>query len=148
MTLLAVMACGTVGSLATSTSVPEFKPAPTATPTFTDISKTEISELFKEQVSFLNRGAWEEAYAICSPDYRSRRDEERFENDVNQILSRYDVSPATLDARNVTVTKGRDDRFDLSYDSYIDGIFSQNVRVGGAYVYVNGVWYDDGALCP
>ena len=145
--LLGLAACGTVGSLATPTLVPEFEPVPTSTPTFTDLAKAEITELFNNEVSFLNGGEWEAAYAICSPDYRTRRSESRFENDVTQVLSRYDVSPTTLDARNVTVTKGRDDRFDLSYDSYIDGRFSQNVSVGGAYVYVNGVWYDDGALC-
>lgn len=143
-----LVSCGTVGSLASPTSVAPTSPPPTETPTFTDTSKAEILDEFTKQVAALNAGDWASAYAICSPDYRSRRSLERFELDVTQLLVRYGVTPATLDARNVQVTKGRDDRFSISYDSYVDGQFSERVDVGGAYVRVSGQWYDDDGLCP
>ena len=53
----------------------------------------------------------------------------------------------SLDVRNPIVTKGRDDRFDLNYDLYVDEEFSQTIRVGGAYVHISGLWYDDGVWC-
>lgn len=146
--VLLFVSCGTVGSLASPTPVSPTSPLPTETPTFTDTSKAEILDEFNKQVAAINAGDWAGAYAICSPDYRSRRSLERFESDVTQLLGRYGVTPATFDARNVQVTKGRDDRFSISYDSYIDGQFSERVDVGGAYVRVSGQWYDDDALCP
>ncbi len=143
-----VMSCGTVGSLASPTAEPSAMPTPTPTPTFTDESKAQILELFRKQVQDLNELKWDHAYQICSPEYRTRRDLDRFKNDLQQLLERYDTTAATLDARNVKVTKGRDDRFDITYDSYVDGVYSQSVRVGGAYLFINGVWRDGGALCP
>ena len=136
-----------MGSIASPTAVPVNVPEPTPTPSFTDVSKTEISALFEEQAGAISRADWESVYHSCNPSYRARRDLERFQGDVEQYLSRLDTSSDSLDVRGPEVTKGRDDRFDLNYDLYIEGEFSQTIRVGGAYVFINGQWYDDGVWC-
>ena len=103
--------------------------------------------LFDEQVTFISNEDWEATYRTCNPSYRARRDLDRFTGDVGGYLSRLDTTAASMDVRNPIVTKGRDDRFDLNYDLYIGDEFSQTIRVGGAYVYINGQWYDDGVWC-
>lgn len=144
---LLVVGCGTVGSLASPTPVPVDNSRLTPTPSFTDTAKTEITTLFREQTASIKGGNWEAVYRTCNPSYRARRDLERFTGDVGRYLSRLETTAASLDVRNPIVTKGRDDRFDLNYDLYIGEEFSQTIRVGGAYVYINGQWYDDGVWC-
>ena len=139
--------CGTVGSLASPTPFPAYEPEPTPTPSFTDESKATISALFVEQTRLLKNRDWQALYQTCSPNYRSRRDVDRFKGDVERYITQLDTAPATLDARNPTVTKGRDDRFDLNYDLYIGGEFAETVRVAGAYTQVRNEWYDDGVWC-
>ena len=143
---IAVAACGTVGSLVSPTA-PVVVAQVTPTPSFTDAAKVTIVDLFVRQSLSIKNGDWETAFQNCSPGYRSRRDIERFAEDVREYLSRLDATPDMLDARNPVVTKGRDDRFDLNYDLYIDDEFSETVRVGGAYVRVRDEWYDDGVWC-
>ena len=142
-----VVACGTVGSLASPTSLPPLGPEPTPTASFTDVSKSTITDIFTREAAHVKAGDWESVFEVCSPDYRTRRDVARFQEDVERYLLRLDTSPSALDARNPVVTKGRDDRFDLNYDLYIDGEFSETVRVGGAYIQIHGEWYDDGVWC-
>ena len=139
--------CGTVGSVVTPTPVPVSAPEPTATPSLTDEAKAKITDLFGEQSKLIKAGSWEAAFETCTPSYRSRRDADRFAGDVQRYLLRLDTAPETLDVRNPEATKGRDDRFDLNYDLYIEGEFAETVRVGGAYVQVHGTWYDDGVWC-
>ena len=144
---LLMLGCGTVGSLASPTQVPENDARLTPTPSFTDAAKTDITTLFGEQAASITDGDWKAAYRSCNPRYRARRDLGRFTGDVSRYLGRLDTTASSLDIRNPIVTKGRDDRFDLNYDRYIDEEFSQTIRVGGAYVYINGQWYDDGVWC-
>lgn len=139
--------CGTVGSVVSPTPLPVDAPEPTSTPSLTDEAKTKITELFNDQAVLIKNGDWEAAFQVCSPSYRSRREPDRFAEDVERHLLRLDAAPQTLDVRNPEATKGRDDRFDLNYDLYIEGEFSETVRVGGAYVQVHGTWYDDGVWC-
>jgi hypothetical protein len=120
---------------------------PTPTPSFTDAAKSELLDLFAEQAAAVSSSDWPSLYHSCNPSYRARRDLERFKGDVEQYLSRLDTTSTALDVRNLEVTKGRDDRFDLNYDLYLDGEYSQTIRVGGAYVFVNRQWYDDGVWC-
>ena len=136
-----------MGSLASPTPLPANEPEPTPTPSFTDAAKSDISNLFAEQAAAILSSEWQTVYESCNPTYRARRDVDRFKGDVEQYLSRLDAAPTALDVRDPQVTKGRDDRFDLNYDLYIDGEYSQTVRVGGAYVFINGHWYDDGVWC-
>lgn len=119
----------------------------TSTPTLTDIAKTDILELFNRQSEYIKNGDWQSAFRVCTPSYRARRDVERFTDDVERYLLRHDTSFAILDVRNPEVTKGRDDRFDMYYDFYIDGEFSETIRVGGAYIRVQEEWFDDGLWC-
>lgn len=142
-----MLGCGTVGSLASPTQVPGDDALLTPTPSFTDAAKADITALFGEQAASITDEDWETTYRTCNPSYRTRRDLERFTSDVSRYLSRIDTTAASLDVRNPIVTKGRDDRFDLNYDLYVDEEFSQTIRVGGAYVYINGQWYDDGVWC-
>ena len=142
-----LIGCGTVGSLASPTPVPSNDSRLTPTPSFTDVAKSEIKSLFDEQVTFISNEDWESTYRTCNPSYRARRDLDRFTGDIDGYLSRLDTTATSLDVRNPVVTKGRDDRFDLNYDLYIGDEFSQTIRVGGAYVYINGQWYDDGVWC-
>ena len=139
-------ACGAVGSIASPTPVPTELPA-TPTPTLTDIAKADITELFNRQSEYIKNGDWQSAFHVCTPSYRARRDVERFTDDVERYLLRHDTSYAILDVRNPEVTKGRDDRFDMNYDLYIAGEFSETIRVGGAYVQVQEEWFDDGVWC-
>ena len=143
---LAATACGTVGRLATPTPIATLPPA-TPTATFTDTAKEEIAALFERQIAAIVAGEWDVLFATCSPDYRSRRAVDRLAEDLARYLVRLDVDAASLDPRNLEITKGRDDRFDLNYDLFIDGQYSQTVRVGSAYVHVVGEWYDDGVWC-
>ena len=143
---LLMLGCGTVGSLASPTPVATVVEA-NPTPTFTDLSKSAINELFVRQSVWVKNGDWQSAFDSCSPSYRTRRDVERFKEDVQRYLLRHDTAPDILDVRNPEVTKGRDDRFDMNYDLYIDSEFAETIRVGGAYVHVNGQWYDDGVWC-
>ncbi len=143
---IAAAACGTVGSLASPTAPVDVAEV-TPTPSFTDIAKTNIVDLFNRQTTAIRDGDWEAAFHDCSPNYRSRREVERFTEDVREYLSRLDTTPDMLDARNPVATKGRDDRFDLNYDLYIDDEFAESVRAGGAYVKVRNDWYDDGVWC-
>ena len=140
------LACGAVGSIASPTPIPTLVPA-TPTSTFTDIAKSDITDLFNRQSISIRVGDWQSAFHTCNPSYRTRRDVERFQEDVERYLLRHDTSPATLDVRNPQVTKGRDDRFDMNYDLYIEGEFAETIRVGGAYVQVHDEWYDDGVWC-
>ncbi len=144
---LLISACGTVGSVVTPTPTPDNSPMATATPTFTDVAKAEILVLFEEQVLAISGADWAGAYNICNPSYRNRRDVERFTNDVQRLLSRYETTAEGLDIRNAVVSKGRDDRFDLDYDLYIAGAFSQHFQIAAGYVFINGAWYDDGVWC-
>ena len=146
-TTVILVGCGTVGSVVSPTPLPVEAPEPTPTPSLTDEAKTKITEIFNEQAVLIKGGDWEAAFHLCSPSYRSRRDPDRFAEDVERHLLRLDAATETLDVRNPEATKGRDDRFDLNYDLYIDGEFSETVRVGGAYVQVHGAWYDDGVWC-
>ena len=146
-TCLILAGCGTVGSLASPTPLPADGPEATPTASFTDAAKTEISELFSEQAVSISEGDWQTVYHTCNPSYRTRRELERFTGDVEQYLSLLDTAPRSLEVRNPVVTKGRDDRFDLNYDLYIDSEYSQTIRVGGGYVSINGQWYDDGVWC-
>ena len=139
--------CGTVGSLASPTPTPADAPEPTSTPSLTDEAKGEITGLFGRQATHIMVGDWDAVFQICSPGYRSRRDVGRFREDLQRYLLQLDTTPETLDVRDPEVTKGRDDRFELNYDLYINGEFSETVRVGGAYVQVHGTWYDDGVWC-
>ena len=143
---ISVASCGTVGSLASPTPVATVAEA-TPTATFTDVSKAEITELFTEQSAWIRDSDWQSAFHTCSPSYRTRRDVERFQEDVERYLLRHDTAPGILDVRNPEVTKGRDDRFDMNYDLYIEGEFAETIRVGGAYVQVQDEWYDDGVWC-
>ncbi len=136
-----------MGSLASPTPVPVGNSRLTPTPSFTDASKSAITERFVEQAASISNEDWESAYRTCSPGYRARRDLDRFTGDTSRYLNQLDTSAVSLDFRNPIVTKGRDDRFDLNYDLYIDEEFSQTIRVGGAYVQINGEWYDDGVWC-
>ena len=144
---LFVAGCGTVGSLASPTPLPSDVPELTPTPSFTDEAKAVIEVLFLDQSRSISAGDWNVAFQSCSPSYRSRREVERFTEDVERYLLRLDTAPAKLDVRNPVVTKGRDDRFDLNYDLYIDGEYAETVRVGGAYIQIRGEWYDDGVWC-
>ena len=146
-TALLAVGCGTVGSLASPTPVPTDNSRLPPTPSFTDTAKSEITTLFGGQAASITGGNWEAVYRTCNPSYRARRDLERFTGDVGRYLSRLETTAPSLDVRNPVVTRGRDDRFDLNYDLYIDDEFSQTIRVGGAYVYINGQWYDDGVWC-
>ncbi len=143
---LGIVACGTVGSLASPTPVATVVEA-TPTATFTDMSKAAITELFVRQSASIKEGDWQSAFHSCTPSYRTRRDVPRFQEDVERYLLRHDTTAATLDVRNPQVTKGRDDRFDMNYDLYIDSEFAETIRVGGAYVQVQDEWYDDGVWC-
>ncbi len=136
-----------MGSLASPTPLPANEPEPTPTPSFTDSAKAEISNLFQKQLTAILSADWQFIYHSCNPSYRARRDQERLKGDVEQYLKRFDAAPTLLDVRDPVVAKGRDDRFDLNYDLYIEGEFSQTIRVGGAYVFINGQWYDDGVWC-
>lgn len=135
-----------MGSLATSTPVATVTEAP-ATPTFTDRSKAAIESLFIEQTTAIKDDDWQTAFQSCSPSYRTRRDPDRFREDLERYLLRLDTAPGVLDVRDPEVTKGRDDRFDMNYDLYIGGEYSETIRVGGAYVQVHDEWYDDGVWC-
>ena len=146
-TFVFVAGCGTVGSLASPTPLPIDVTELTPTPTFTDAAKAEITALFSEQADSISNSDWQSVYHSCNPTYRARRDLERFTGDVARYLSRFETTPGSLDVRNPIVIKGRDDRFDLNYDLYLAGEFSQTIRVGGAYIFVNGEWYDDGVWC-
>ncbi len=106
-----------------------------------------LTGLFKRQAAWINSGDWESAFQSCSPSYRSRRDVARFTEDVQRYLVRFETTPDALDVRDPEVTKGRDDRFDMNYDLYINDEFSETVRVGGAYIQIHGEWYDDGVWC-
>ena len=142
-----MLGCGTVGSLASPTPVPVDAIEPTPTPSFTDAAKSEIEAIFVEQSEAVRNGNWQTVFDACSPSYRSRRDVVRIAEDIERYLTRLDTTFPQLDVRNPNLTKGRDDRFDLDYDLYIDGEFSETVRVGGAYVQVHGEWHDDGVWC-
>lgn len=146
MACLLTVGCGTVGSLASPTPVPTVTEL-TPTPSFTDEAKSALTDLFIKQAAWINARDWETAFQSCSPSYRSRRDVARFIEDVQRYLARFETTADALDVRNPVVTKGRDDRFDMNYDLYIDGEFSETVRVGGAYIQVHGEWYDDGVWC-
>ena len=136
-----------MGSIASPTPVPVVEPEPTPTPSFTDAAKAEISTIFDEQSIAISSLDWQSLYRTCNPTYRARRDLERFRGDVEQYLRRLDVVSTSLDVRNPQLTKGRDDRFDLNFDLYINNEYSQTIRVVGAYVYINEQWYDDGVWC-
>ncbi len=145
--LLTLIGCGTVGRVVTPTAMPASEPEPTATPTFTQASKATIEALFVEQTDAIFRQDWEAAFQACSPNYRTRRDVDRFTNDVQTYLSQRNPAEAELDVRNPEATKGRDDRFDLNYDLFLDGGYTDTIRSSGAYVLVNGTWFDDGVWC-
>ncbi len=139
--------CGTVGSLASPTPAPTNLQEASATPSITDSAKSEVSAIFVGQFEAVRNGDWQAVFDSCSPSYRSRRDASRLAEDIERYLTRLDTTFEELDVRNPVADKSREDRFDLDYDLYIDGEFSETVRVGGAYVQVHGEWYDDGVWC-
>ena len=140
------VACGTLGPIASPTPI-VIESSPTPTPTLADRAKSDISARFAAQQSALNAGDLTAAYEMCAPDYRAQSDVAEFSKAVNDYLSRFNVTPRTLDARNLRVSKGTAERYDISYDIYIDGEFSESVNNAGGYLVHDGAWFDDHALC-
>lgn len=140
------MSCGTLGPIASPTPV-VIVPSPTPTPTIADRAKSDIVARFGAQQDALNSGDFESAFNMCAPDYRAQVDLEGFTRAVNDYLDRFNVLPQTLDARNLVVSKGTAERYDISYDIFINGEYSETVRNAGGYIIHNGSWYDDHALC-
>lgn len=144
--LFALMSCGTLGPIASPTPVVVVA-SPTPTPTIADRAKSDIVARFDAQQDALNSGDFESAFNMCAPDYRAQVDLDGFTKAVNDYLDRFNVVPQTLDARNLVVSKGTAERYDISYDIFIDGEYSETVRNAGGYIIHNGSWYDDHALC-
>lgn len=142
----ASIACGTLGSIASPTPV-VLRPSPTPTLTLTDMAKADIAARFDAQLIALNRGDFEAAYEMCAPDYRAQRGMQQYTKAINDYLSRYNVTPLTFDARELVVRRGTAERYDVSYDIYIDGEFAESINNAGGYIIHHGVWYDDHALC-
>lgn len=142
----AVLACGTLGSIASPTPV-ALLPSPTPTLTLTDMAKADITARFAAQQVALNRGDFDAAYEMCAPDYRAQRDVDLYTKAITNFLARYNVTPLTFDARELVVKRGTAERYDVSYDIYIDGEFSESITNAGGYIVHHGVWYDDHALC-
>ena len=140
------VACGTLGPIASPTRI-VIESTPTPTPTLADRAKSDISARFAAQQSALNAGDLTAAYEMCAPDYRAQSDISQFTRAVNDYLARFNVTPRTLDARNLRVSKGTAERYDISYDIYIDGEFSESVNNAGGYLVHDGAWFDDHALC-
>ena len=143
---VAGIACGTLGPIASPTPI-IIANSPTPTPTLADRAKADIATRFEAQQRSLNSGDYGAAFEMCAPDYRAQTDVEQFAKAVNNFLSRYNVTPLTLDARNLKVAKGTAERYDITYDLFIDGEFSETVASAGGYIVHQGSWYDDHALC-
>lgn len=141
-----LIGCGTLGPIASPTPV-VIVPSPTPTPTIADRAKSDIVAMFNAQQAALNAGDFESAFNMCAPDYRAQTDLEGFTKAVNDYLERLNVVPQTLDARNLRVSKGTAERYDISYDLFINGEFSETFANAGGYIIHNGSWYDDHALC-
>ena len=141
-----LIGCGTLGPIASPTPV-VIVPSPTPTPTLADRAKSDIVVRFDAQQDALNSGDFESAFNMCAPDYRAQTDLEGFTKAVNDYLSRFNVTPQTLDARNLRVSKGTAERYDISYDIFINGEFSETVSNAGGYIIHNGSWFDDHAMC-
>lgn len=142
----AFVACGTLGPIASPTPI-VIESSPTPTPTLADRAKSDITAQFNAQRSALNAGDLTAAYEMCAPDYRAQNDISQFTKAVNDYLARFNVMPSTLDVRNLRVSKGTAERYDISYDIYIDGEFSEAVNNAGGYLIHDGAWFDDHALC-
>ncbi len=142
----ASLACGTLGPIASPTPI-VIESSPTPTPTLADRAKSDISARFAAQQSALNAGDLTAAYEMCAPDYRAQSDVSQFTKAINDYLERFNVTPRTLDTRNLRVSKGTAERYDISYDIYIDGEFSESVNNAGGYLVHDGAWFDDHALC-
>ena len=142
----ASLSCGTLGPIASPTPV-VISATPTPTPTMADRAKSNITSRFMAQQGALNSGDFPAAFEMCAPDYRAQTDVDAFTKAVNDYLSRFNVVPQTLDARNLRVSKGTAERYDISYDIYIDGEFSETVSNAGGYIIHMGDWFDDHALC-
>ena len=89
---ISVAACGTVGSLASPTAPVDVAEV-TPTPSFTDIAKTNIVDLFNRQTLAIRSADWETAFHNCSPNLIPA-DVERFTG--REYLSRLDTTPNTL----------------------------------------------------
>lgn len=143
---IATVACGTLGPIVTPTPV-VIQDSPTPTPTLADRAKSDISERFSAQQSALNAGDLDAAYQMCAPDYRAQNDVAEFSKALSDYLARFNITPRTMDARNLRVSKGTAERYDISYDIFIDGEFSESVNNAGGYLIHDDAWFDDHALC-
>lgn len=143
---IATVACGTLGPIVTPTPI-VIVDSPTPTPTLADRAKADISDRFGAQQDALNAGDLTAAYEMCAPDYRAQNDVAEFSKALTDYLARFNVTPRTFDTRNLRVSKGTAERYDISYDIFIDGEFSESVNNAGGYLSHDGTWFDDHALC-